>query len=91
MLLSRADKLRLIVVLAQVYPEVDVHPGFKSGDNVSISVKSTTLKKEDFAMRQSRYTSEQIAFALRQAEFGITVKEVIRKMEICEQAFNRWP
>lgn len=41
-------------------------------------------------MRKSRYTDEQIAFALRQAETGTPVKEVIRKMGIAEQTFYRW-
>lgn len=68
----------------------DVLPGFWSSNNVSNSVKSTTLKKEGFAVRQSRYTPEQIAFALRQAELGTPVKEVIRKMGISEQTFYRW-
>ncbi len=33
-------------------------------------------------MNKSRYTDEQIAFALRQAETGTPVQEVIRKMGI---------
>ena len=41
-------------------------------------------------MKKSRYTNEQIAFALRQAETGTPVKEVIRKMGIAEQTFYRW-
>jgi putative transposase len=38
-------------------------------------------------MRKSRYTDEQIAFALRQAETHTPVQEVIRKMGIAEQHF----
>ena len=41
-------------------------------------------------MRSSRYTAEQIAFALRQAEGGTSVLEVCRKMGIAEQTFYRW-
>jgi len=41
-------------------------------------------------MRSSKFTEEQIAFALRQAETGTSVKEVIRKMGISEQTFYRW-
>ena len=41
-------------------------------------------------MKKSRFTDEQIAFALRQAETGTPVKEVIRKMGIAEQTFYRW-
>jgi putative transposase len=35
-------------------------------------------------LKKTRYTDEQIAFALRQAETGTPVKEVIRKMGISE-------
>jgi len=41
-------------------------------------------------MKKSRYTEEQIAFALRQAETGTPVAEVIRKMGIAEQTFYNW-
>jgi len=41
-------------------------------------------------MRRKRFTEEQIAFALRQAEHGTKVVEVCRKMGISEQTFYRW-
>lgn len=41
-------------------------------------------------MKKSRFTEEQIAFALRQAEAGTSVKELVRKMGITEQTFYRW-
>jgi putative transposase len=41
-------------------------------------------------MKSSKFTEEQIAFALKQVETGTTVKEVIRKMGISEQTFYRW-
>ncbi len=41
-------------------------------------------------MKKTRYTDEQIAFALRQAETGTPVKEDIRKMGISEQTFYHW-
>ena len=41
-------------------------------------------------MKRSRFTDEQIAYALKQAEMGVPVKEVIRKMGICDQTFYRW-
>ena len=40
-------------------------------------------------MKTSRYSPEQIAFALRQAEGGTQVGEVYRKMGISEQTFYR--
>ena len=37
-----------------------------------------------------KYTDEQIAFALKQAELGTPVAEVIRKMGITEQTYYNW-
>lgn len=39
---------------------------------------------------KKRFTEEQIAFALRQAESGTPVSEIIRKMGITEVTFYRW-
>ena len=39
---------------------------------------------------KKRFSEEQVAFALRQAETGISVQEVIRKMGISKQTFYRW-
>ena len=41
-------------------------------------------------MRKSKFTEEQIAFALRQAEHGTKVEEVCRKLGVTEQTFYRW-
>jgi putative transposase len=41
-------------------------------------------------MKRSKYTEEQIAFGLKQAELGTPVNEVIRKMGITEQIYYRW-
>src|SRR3954468_7068583 len=41
-------------------------------------------------MKKSRFTEEQISFALKQAETGTPVAEVIRRMGISEQTFYRW-
>ena len=41
-------------------------------------------------MKKSRFTNEQIAFALRQAESGTAVEEVCRKLNISQQTFYRW-
>jgi len=41
-------------------------------------------------MKSSRYTPEQVAFAMRQAESGTPVPEVCRKMGVAEQTFYRW-
>lgn len=39
---------------------------------------------------KKKFTEEQIAFALKQAEYGTPVAEVIRKMGISEQTFYHW-
>ena len=41
-------------------------------------------------MKKTRYTEEQIAYALRQAELGTPVAEVVRKMGVSEQTYYRW-
>jgi len=41
-------------------------------------------------VKKSRYTEEQIAFALKQAETGTPVAEVLRRMSVSEQTFYRW-
>jgi putative transposase len=41
-------------------------------------------------MRKSRFTEEQIAYALRQAEQGTPAAELCRKMGISEQTFYLW-
>lgn len=44
----------------------------------------------DHVVKKSRYTEEQIAFALKQAEFGTPVEEVCRKMGISDATFYNW-
>ena len=41
-------------------------------------------------MKSSRYSPEQVSFAMRQAESGTHVPEICRKMGIVEQTFYRW-
>jgi len=41
-------------------------------------------------MKRSKYSAEQVTFALRQAETGTAVSEICRKMGITEQTFYRW-
>lgn len=41
-------------------------------------------------MKRSKFTDQQIAFALHQAAQGTSVSEIIRKMGISEQTFYRW-
>ena len=41
-------------------------------------------------MKKSRFTDQQIAFALQQAEGGTPIEEVCRKMDISQATFFRW-
>jgi putative transposase len=41
-------------------------------------------------MKKSKFTEQQIAFALKQAENGISVEEVCLKMGISDATFYNW-
>ena len=41
-------------------------------------------------MKKSKFTEEQIAYALRQVEGGVPVSDACRKLGITEQTFYRW-
>ncbi len=41
-------------------------------------------------MKKSRFTEEQIVFALKQAELGTSVPEVCRKLCISDATFYTW-
>jgi len=41
-------------------------------------------------MKQKRFTEEQKAFALRQADSGVPIPEILRKLSISEATFYRW-
>jgi len=47
-------------------------------------------RKGGSRMRKQRYSEEQIAFVLKQAELGAPVEEVCRKIGVSEQTFYRW-
>ena len=41
-------------------------------------------------MKRKRYSDEQIAFALRQADSGTSVEAICRKLGVSEATFCRW-
>jgi putative transposase len=41
-------------------------------------------------MKKSKFTEQQIAFALKQADTGTRVDEICRKMGISEATFYNW-
>ena len=48
------------------------------------------LLKRGYAVKKSRFTEEQIAFALKQAETGTRIDEICRKMGISDATFYKW-
>jgi putative transposase len=46
--------------------------------------------EEPKPMKKSKFTTEQIVFALRQAEAGLGVEETCRKLGISQATFFRW-
>lgn len=41
-------------------------------------------------MKKSKFTEQQIAFALKQVELGTSVEEVCRKLGISDATFYNW-
>ena len=48
------------------------------------------LLKKVKCREKSRFTDEQIAFALKQAETGTRIDEICRKMGISDATFYKW-
>lgn len=48
------------------------------------------LKTQTIALKKTKFTEAQIVFALRQADTGVTVAEVCRKMGISEATYYDW-
>ena len=48
------------------------------------------LLKKGTCREESRFTDEQIAFALKQAETGTRIDEICRKMGISDATFYKW-
>ena len=68
-------------------PRFDVLPSLWSGVSASFPVLWDPEGRSR-AVKKSRFTEEQIAFALKQT--GTPVAEVMRRMGISEQTFDRW-
>lgn len=52
--------------------------------------KIEDLQKGGYAVKQKRFSVEQIVGILKQAEVGVPVGELVRKVGISEQTFYRW-
>ena len=49
-----------------------------------------TLREGEHVVKKSRFTEEQIAFALKQAELGTKVDEICRTIGISDATFYKW-
>ncbi len=45
---------------------------------------------EELIMKRKRFSPEQIATVLKQAELGIPIKDLCRQHSLSEQTFYRW-
>lgn len=45
---------------------------------------------EKIAMKKSRFTEEQVSYALRQAEGGTAVEDICRSLGISQATFYIW-
>jgi putative transposase len=48
------------------------------------------LKNERLLMKKTKFTEQQIVFALKQAEAGTRVDEICRKMGVSEATYYNW-
>jgi putative transposase len=46
--------------------------------------------RRKFAVKKTRYSTEQIVAALKQAEMGMAVADLVRQLGISEMTFCRW-
>jgi len=49
-----------------------------------------TFVRKEHVVKRSRFTEEQIAFALKQQELGTPVEEICRKLGIAQATFFNW-
>lgn len=62
----------------------------KSGHGNSENLGMIDLARKDHALRKCRFTQEQIASVVKQAELGAKVEEIFRKMKISDAIFYKW-
>jgi putative transposase len=67
----------------RVYPQL-------LSPRITGKTRRTPLSEGGPPVRKSRYSDEQIATALRQAELGTPVAEITRKLGISEATFYTW-
>jgi putative transposase len=50
----------------------------------------STPEEGRFAVKQKRFTVEQIVAVLKQAEAGVPLAELLRRVGVSQQTFYRW-
>ena len=71
-------------------PGVGLDLPHKKVDTPKLENFGETITPRSFAMKKSKFTEEQIAFALHQADTGTSVDEVCRKIGISQATFYAW-
>jgi transposase-like protein len=51
---------------------------------------STVLSKMSESMKRSRFSEEQIVYAIRQAESGAPISDLCRQLRVSEATFHTW-
>ena len=83
-------KAKFFIIVASLFCLSDLLPKNLVQRKSSESCKIEKRKDQVRQMKKGNYTEEQIAFALQQAEHGMPVAEVCRKLGVTEQSFYRW-
>ena len=65
-----------------------LHP--KTWSGLSATFSGILISVGGDVMKRKRYSDEQIAFALRQAQNGTLIEEICRKLGVSEATFYRW-
>jgi hypothetical protein len=68
----------------------DVSPENDDRLNWSKMAASTVLHERSGSMKHSRFSEEQVIYALRQAQSGTPIGDLCRQYGITEQTFYAW-
>jgi len=68
----------------------DVPPGISRQFRTGVRCLRRLLETKEKRMKKTRYTEEQIVYALRQADSGPVVSDICRQMGISEATFYVW-
>ncbi len=87
---SVLEKTSLPVSFLPLIPTTDPDPKNLTIKKYKNPARYFTYRKRGHAVKKSRFTPEQIAFALKQAETDTRIDEICRKMGISDATFYKW-